>query len=257
MTSRPLRGRTKIVAGNWKMNKSPAEGESLVNDILSQLKGAACEVIIAPPFTLLPSAKKWLDGSVIKLAAQNCCSENDGAYTGEISAKMIRECGAEYVIIGHSERRKYYNETNALLLKKTERALENGLKVIYCVGETLTERESKFHFDVVQQQLQDMYFLLKDEGSANIIIAYEPVWAIGTGRTASPVQAQEMHAYIRSLVEQKKGKPVADAVRILYGGSCTADNAAELFRQADVDGGLIGGASLKANDFVRIISAAG
>src|ERR1051325_9439033 len=198
--------RTRIVTGNWKMNRSLAEGESLVRDIRSQLKGPKCEVIIAPPFIHLASAKKWLEGSGIKLAAQNCCSENDGAYTGEVSAKMIKDCGAEYVIIGHSERRKYYHETNALLLKKTERALENELKVIYCVGETLTERESKFHFDAVQQQVQDMYLLLRGDQLENIIIAYEPVWAIGTGKTASPAQAQEMHAYIRSLVEQKKGK---------------------------------------------------
>lgn len=251
--------RKKIVAGNWKMNKTLSEGLELVSSIREKVSASAfsCELIISPSFTSLRSVTDALAGTRIKTAAQNCAAEESGAFTGEVSAAMIRSCGAEYVILGHSERRILFSETNALLLKKVKIAFANELIPIYCLGETLAERKAKKHFDTAQKQLQDVVFRLTADQVKRMLIAYEPIWAIGTGKTATPVQAQEMHQYIRTLLEKKMGKEVSGAVRILYGGSCNVQNATELFSLPDVDGGLIGGASLKAEDFISIAKSAG
>lgn len=250
--------RKKVVAGNWKMNLTVPEGEALVRSLLDLLKPLTLktEIIIAPAFTGLTSLSQLIKGSVIKLAAQNCSAQEQGAFTGEVSAAMIRSTGAEYVIIGHSERRQLFGERNDVLLQKIHRALSAQLHPIYCIGETLNERESNRQFDVVQQQLQEVLYTLSAADAAKLVLAYEPVWAIGTGKTASPQQAQEMHGYIRSIIAKKMGEELAAGIRILYGGSCNAQNASSLFAQPDVDGGLIGGASLKAEDLVNIIKAA-
>jgi len=248
--------RKNIVAGNWKMNKTLEEGIELaeaVDKLVSQGTPENTDVIIAPPFIHLAELAKRIDTGKVKLSAQNCAAEAAGAYTGEVSAAMVRSTGAEYVIIGHSERRQYYGETDAILKKKTELALENDLTPIFCCGEVLEERNAKQHFEVVKTQISDALFLLSEEEFGKIIIAYEPVWAIGTGVTATPEQAQEMHAYIRSLVNNRYGKQIAEDITILYGGSCKPSNAGVLFSNPDVDGGLIGGASLKADDFYAII----
>ncbi|MCD6201464.1 MAG: triose-phosphate isomerase [Bacteroidales bacterium] len=248
--------RKNIVAGNWKMNKTLEEGIKLaeaVDKLVSQGTPENTDVIIAPPFIHLAELAKRIDTGKVKLSAQNCAAEAAGAYTGEVSPAMVRSTGAEYVIIGHSERRQYYGETDAILKKKTELALENDLTPIFCCGEVLEERNAKQHFEVVKTQISDALFLLSEEEFGKIIIAYEPVWAIGTGVTATPEQAQEMHAYIRSLVNKRYGKQIAEDITILYGGSCKPSNAGELFSNPDVDGGLIGGASLKADDFYAII----
>ena len=245
--------RKKIVAGNWKMNTTPAEGVELAKGIVA-LKGEVCpsvNFIVAPPFTHLSEVMNVIKGSGIALAAQNCAAEAKGAYTGEVSAKMIASLGAEYVILGHSERREYYGETSATLNKKMVQVFENGLAPIYCVGEKLEEREAGKHFDVVRAQIEEVIFNLTPEQFEKVIIAYEPVWAIGTGKTATSDQAQEMHAFIRSVLAQKFGAK-AENTAILYGGSAKPSNAPELFSKADVDGGLIGGASLVAADFIAI-----
>ncbi|HHJ09779.1 MAG TPA: triose-phosphate isomerase [Bacteroidetes bacterium] len=250
--------RKNIVAGNWKMNNTLEEGIELaeaVNNLVSQGTPENTDVIIAPPFIHLAELAKRIDTGKVKLSAQNCAAEAAGAYTGEVSAAMVRSTGAEYVIIGHSERRQYYGETNAILKKKTELALENNLTPIFCCGEVLEERNAKQHFEVVKTQISEALFFLSEKEFGKIIIAYEPVWAIGTGVTATPEQAQEMHAYIRRLINNKYGKQVAEDTTILYGGSCKPSNAGELFSNQDVDGGLIGGASLKADDFYAIIRA--
>ncbi|MDA3779433.1 MAG: triose-phosphate isomerase [Bacteroidales bacterium] len=246
--------RKKIVAGNWKMNKNYNEGIDLVNQ-LKELKNSTpkdVQLIIAPPFIHLTEISKQLKGTNIKLAAQNCADNEKGAFTGEISAEMIKSTGAEYVIIGHSERRSLYSENNEILNKKTKLALQNQLQVIFCCGENLDERENNKQFEIVKSQLSEGILDLNETDISNIIVAYEPIWAIGTGKTASAEQAQEMHKYIRQLISEKYNQEIADNTTILYGGSCKPENAKELFAKKDVDGGLIGGASLKAKDFTEI-----
>lgn len=248
--------RKKIVAGNWKMNMTLEEGKSLIADLKNNLPNTLnnVEVIIAPPYILLDTAQSALQGSSIHIAGQDCHQESKGAYTGEISADMLKSVGARFVILGHSERRQYFGEREDLLAKKINAALTAGLKVIYCVGEDLTARESNKQNDIVAGQLEALYALTADQ-MQQIIVAYEPVWAIGTGKTATAAQAQEMHAFIRQTLAEKFGQDIADATSILYGGSCNPQNAAEIFAGADVDGGLIGGAALKAADFISIIEA--
>ena len=247
--------RQNIVAGNWKMNTNLHEGLELANAVnkLAASKTSDAVVIIAPPFIHLAEASKVLTG--VELSAQNCASEKSGAYTGEVSVDMIKSAGAGYVIIGHSERRSYYHEDNSMLAKKTDLALAAGLKPIFCIGEVLPEREAEKHFEVVSEQLEEGLFHITEEQFRKIIIAYEPVWAIGTGRTATPQQAQEMHKFIREQIAKKYNDSVADDTTILYGGSCKPSNAEELFANPDVDGGLIGGASLNAEDFIQIVNA--
>ena len=239
------------------MNKTLKEGLTLTNELKELLNGKNinCEVVIGIPFIHLSDVAKAVEGSKIQVAAQNCADKNAGAYTGEVSASMIASTGASHVILGHSERRAYYNETPQLLKEKVLQALSNNLTPIFCVGEVLDERESEKHFDVVAMQLKDSLFELSSEDFSKLVVAYEPVWAIGTGKTASADQAQEMHAFIRKTLAEKYGKEVADNTSILYGGSCNAANAKELFSNPDVDGGLIGGASLEASKFLPIIEA--
>lgn len=248
--------RKNIVAGNWKMNTTLEEGIELANNVATHLqdKKANCEVIVCVPFTHLTSVNAVLDGSVVRLGAENCSEHAKGAYTGEVSASMVKSTGAEYVILGHSERRQYFGENNEQLLAKTRIALENGLLPIFCVGEVLEQRENGTYNDVVRSQVEAL-FDLSAEDFGKIVIAYEPVWAIGTGKTATADQAQDMHAHIRSVIAEKYGKETADNTSILYGGSCKPGNARELFAKPDVDGGLIGGAALKAEDFMGIIEA--
>ena len=245
--------RKKVVAGNWKMNTTPAEGVELLKGVAA-LKGDVCSCvnfIVIPPFTHLSEIVKNAKGTGIAVGAQNCAAEAKGAYTGEVSAKMIASLGVEYVILGHSERREYYGETSATLNKKMVQAYENNLIPIYCVGEKLEERENGKYFDVVRAQIEEVVFNLTPEQFSKLIIAYEPVWAIGTGKTATAEQAQEIHAFIRKVLAEKFGDAAANTV-ILYGGSCKPSNAAELFAKEDVDGGLIGGAALVASDFIGI-----
>lgn len=249
--------RKNIVAGNWKMNKTLQEGMALAAELNEALKGASlnCDVVIGTPFIHLASVAAAIDTTKVGVAAQNCADKESGAYTGEISASMVKSTGAEYVILGHSERRAYYGETAATLKTKVELALKNDLTPIFCIGEVLEEREAEKHFEVVKQQIEESLFDLSAEDFGKIVLAYEPVWAIGTGKTASAAQAQEIHAFIRQTLAAKYGQEVADACSILYGGSCNAGNAKELFSNPDVDGGLIGGASLKVVDFKAIIDA--
>jgi len=247
--------RKQIVAGNWKMNTNLAEGIELCSSIIAQLGATDKEVIIGAPYIHLASLVDLVNGSPVKLAGQNCHQENSGAYTGEISAKMLASLGLDYVILGHSERRAYFAENNQLLAQKIDASLSEGLKVIYCCGETLEERKSASHFEVVSTQIEEALYHLEVSSFVNIVLAYEPVWAIGTGETATSAQAQEMHAHIRSVLADKYGTEIANNTSILYGGSCKPSNAEEIFSQADVDGGLIGGASLKAEDFIAIIKA--
>jgi len=249
--------RKKIVAGNWKMNMDLAEGLKFAEaiDTYFKSKPSKAEVILCTPFIHLAGASEILKNGSVRLGAQNCASETAGAYTGEVSASMIKSTGAQYVIIGHSERRSYYHEDDKLLNKKTSLAIASGLKVIFCCGEVQKERESEKHFEVVRKQLEDGLFTLSPDDLKNIVIAYEPVWAIGTGLTATPGQAQEMHKYIRGLISGKYGKEIAEDLTILYGGSCKPSNAVEIFSNPDVDGGLIGGASLKKEDYVAIVEA--
>ena len=247
--------RKKIVAGNWKMNKSLQEGVALVNELKEVVKEPKCEVVVCTPFIHLATVAEMLKGTPMKLGAENCADKASGAYTGEVSAEMVKSTGAEYVILGHSERREYYKETGEVLKEKVLLALDNGLKVLYCIGESLEEREAEKQNEVVKRELEESVFNLSAEQFADIVIAYEPIWAIGTGKTATAEQAQEIHAYIRSCVAERYGAQVADDTTILYGGSCKASNAPELFSKPDIDGGLIGGASLKAADFKGIIDA--
>ncbi|MBP5612009.1 MAG: triose-phosphate isomerase [Bacteroidales bacterium] len=249
--------RKNIVAGNWKMNKTLQEGVQLAADVRAALEAAGavkCDVILAPPFIHLTEVVRTVGGQV-EVSAQNCAAEASGAYTGEVSAAMIKSTGCTYVILGHSERRSYYGETDAILAKKVRLALDNGLKVIFCVGEVLAEREGGKHFDVVGKQLKEGLFGLSAEDFAKIVVAYEPVWAIGTGKTAMSVEAQDMHAFIRKAIAAQYGVQLADDTTILYGVSCNGGNAAELFACPDVDGGLIGGASLTAEKFMQIVTA--
>ena len=249
--------RKKIVAGNWKMNMNLQEGIALAKELNDNLKADKpnCGVVICTPFIHLASIAQFLDQTVIGLGAENCADKAKGAYTGEVSAEMVKSTGAQYVILGHSERRGYYAETPAILREKVQLALANGLEVIFCIGESLEEREQGIQNEVVKAELEGSVFNLTAEEFSHIIIAYEPIWAIGTGKTATAEQAEEIHAYIRSIVCEKFGAQVADDTTILYGGSCKPSNAKELFAKPDLDGGLIGGASLKAADFKGIIDA--
>lgn len=249
--------RKKIVAGNWKMNKNLQEGIALAEELVEALKDEKpnCDVVICTPFIHLASVAKTIEGSAIGLGAENCADKASGAYTGEVSAEMVKSTGANYVILGHSERREYYHETPEILREKVQLAQANGLTVIFCIGESLAEREAGKQNEVVKTQLEGSVFNLSAEDFGKLIIAYEPIWAIGTGKTATSEQAEEIHAYIRSVIAEKYGKETADAASILYGGSCKASNAPELFAKPDIDGGLIGGASLKAADFKGIIDA--
>jgi len=249
--------RRNIVAGNWKMNTTLREGLALgkgLNEALAN-KSPNCEVIIGVPFTHLAIMSTAVDLTKISIAAQNCADKAKGAFTGEVSAAMIASTGAKYVIIGHSERRTYYHETPELLKEKVNLALANNLTPIFCFGEVLDERQASKHFDVVYEQIAVSLFDLPTEDFAKLVLAYEPVWAIGTGVTATAAQAQEMHAYIRTVIAGKYGEGIAGNTTILYGGSCNADNAKELFTNPDVDGGLIGGASLGVDKFMPIIEA--
>jgi triosephosphate isomerase (TIM) len=245
--------RQKIVAGNWKMNKTLSEAVELVNAVIQNAGAAEISKLFFPPYPFLIKVSELTSGKTgFGTGAQNCSEHASGAYTGEVSAAMLNSAGAKYVLIGHSERRQYYGETNAVSKKKIELALQNDLKVIYCIGETLAERKENRHFEVVKTQLTEA---LQDIDPINLVIAYEPVWAIGTGETATPAQAQEMHAFIRGHLKALFDSDVAENMTILYGGSCNAQNAKELFACEDIDGGLIGGASLKADDFCRIINS--
>jgi len=251
-----MQKRTKIVAGNWKMNKTYSEGRDLTLDIVNKLQPAETLVVLCPPFIHLQNTHTAInDISNLKLGAQNCHPEDSGAYTGEVSAPMLNSCGCEFVIIGHSERRAYFHEDDALLAQKTEQAIRHGLQPIFCCGEPLEIREKGTHADFVAEQLKKGLFGVPAEDISQVVIAYEPVWAIGTGKTASPEQAQDMHAHIRQLVADKYGKEVAAQMSIVYGGSVKPANAAEIFAKPDVDGGLIGGASLQASDFIAIVEA--
>jgi len=249
--------RKNIVAGNWKMNKTLQEGVALAKELNEALssKKVNCDVIIGTPFIHLASVCAVVNSEKIGVSAENCADHVSGAYTGEVSAAMVKSAGAEYVILGHSERRAYYGETSEILKTKVELALENGLTPIFCIGEVLAEREAGKQFEVVEKQVKDALFSLSSEDFSKLILAYEPVWAIGTGKTASAAQAQEIHAFIRGVLAAKYGKEIANNCSILYGGSCKASNAKELFANPDVDGGLIGGAALKVEDFMGIIEA--
>ncbi len=248
--------RKKIIAGNWKMNKNEEETEDLLNDLIRELPvDSEVEVIVAPTFINLASAVNHLEFTPFEVAAQNMSQFENGAYTGEISADMLKSIGVNKVIIGHSERRAYFNESNAILAAKVSTALANSMSVIYCFGEELSDRQNGQHFNVVENQLQEGLFHLKNPDWDHIVLAYEPVWAIGTGETASPEQAQEMHKFIRETVDKKYGNTISNRVSILYGGSVKADNAKEIFSKPDVDGGLIGGAALKATDFAIIVNS--
>ena len=249
--------RKKIVAGNWKMNTTLQEGVALAEGLKEALAGKTvnCDVVVCTPFISVASVVKAVEGSVIGVGAEDCSAHDKGAYTGEVSAEMVKSTGAEYVILGHSERREYYNETPEILKEKVDLALANGLKILFCIGESLEQREANEQNAVVKAELEGSVFHLSAEQFANIVIAYEPIWAIGTGKTATAEQAEEIHAYIRSVVAEKYGAEVAANTSILYGGSCKASNAPELFAKPDIDGGLIGGASLKVADFKGIIDA--
>ncbi|MEZ4809343.1 MAG: triose-phosphate isomerase [Allomuricauda sp.] len=247
--------RTKIVAGNWKMNKNLEETEALLAELSAKLPDTDAEIIVAPTFVNLIAAKTALESSTMGVAAQNMHFAENGAYTGEISADMLLNIGVDTVILGHSERRSLFGETDELLAKKVKTAVEKNMKVIFCFGEELDERKTGNHFSVVESQLKNALFSLDAKAWNNLILAYEPVWAIGTGETATPEQAQEMHAFIRKTIAKAYNASIADKVSILYGGSVKPNNASDIFSKADVDGGLIGGASLNADDFVAIIKA--
>lgn len=249
--------RKNIVAGNWKMNTTLPEGLALAKELDAALKGKAinCDVVIGTPFTHLASIAAAIDTTKIGVAAENCADQEKGAYTGEVSAAMVASTGAKYVILGHSERRAYYHETAEILKTKVNLALANGLTPIFCIGEVLEERESGKHFEIVEEQIKASLFELSVADFSKLVLAYEPVWAIGTGKTATSDQAQEMHAHIRKVIAAKYGQEVADNCSILYGGSANASNAKELFSKPDVDGGLIGGASLGVDKFLPIIEA--
>ncbi|MBQ1692660.1 MAG: triose-phosphate isomerase [Bacteroidales bacterium] len=249
--------RKKIVAGNWKMNTTCQEGMELAKAVVAKAGEAPANVglIVAAPFTHLCCLSEILEGTRVELSAQNCADHASGAYTGEVSVSMLKSVGCQWTILGHSERRQYYGETDEKLVVKTKLALEAGLGVILCVGENLDEREAGKHFDVCKTQIENVLFNFTAEDLKNIVIAYEPVWAIGTGKTATAAQAEEIHAFIRKVLADKFGAQVADDMTILYGGSCKPSNAGELFAQPDIDGGLIGGASLKADDFLAIAKA--
>lgn len=248
--------RRKIVAGNWKMNKNLQQGLELIDQIIESSSSENILKIIVCPFIHITSAVEKIKGkNDFAIGAQNCHQFENGAYTGEVSAEMISSTGAKYVIIGHSERRQYFNETNPILIQKLNVALSGNLIPIFCIGENLDDRNAKLHLEVVKQQMKETLFHLSASDFAKVIIAYEPVWAIGTGVTATSHQAQGMHNFIRSEINKKYGKEISENTSILYGGSCNAENAKELFSCLDVDGGLVGGASLKAKDFIAITNS--
>ena len=249
--------RKNIVAGNWKMNTTLPEGVKLAEEVNAAVAEAkpACDVIICVPFTHLAPIAGVIDSNVLGLGAENCADHASGAYTGEVSAPMVASTGAKYVILGHSERRQYYREDSKILREKLGLALANGLTPIFCIGEVLEERENGTYNEVVKRQIEEALFELSAEDFSKLILAYEPVWAIGTGKTATPDQAEDMHAHIRATIAAKYGNEVAENTSILYGGSCKPSNAAELFAKKDIDGGLIGGASLKCADFMGIVKA--
>ncbi len=249
--------RKNIVAGNWKMNTTVPEGIELAKAVVARSAEVPAEVklIVATPYTHLCPVAEVVKGTVVGLSAENCADHAKGAYTGEVSADMLVSAGCEYTILGHSERRQYYGETDAKLVEKTKLALGAGLKVILCVGENLDEREAGRHFEVVTEQTKAVLYNFTAEDLKNVVIAYEPVWAIGTGKTATAAQAEEIHACIRTVIAEKFGPEVADDMTILYGGSCKPSNAKELFAEKDIDGGLIGGAALKADDFIGIATS--
>ncbi len=250
--------RTPVIAGNWKLFKTIAEATSLVNDLKPLVSGTAgVEIVVAPVFTALSRVAEASAGSNIRLAAQDCFWEDEGAFTGEVAPKLLKDAGCSHVIIGHSERRQYFGETDESVNKKVKAAIGAGLTAIVCVGETLAEREADKTFAVIETQVRGGLADITAESLKQVVIAYEPVWAIGTGKTASDAQAQEVHAFIRCLVAKLLGQPSADAVRILYGGSVKPDNVKGLMAQADIDGALVGGASLKADSFAAIVNYAG
>jgi len=250
--------RKKIVAGNWKMNLLYQEGVSLFSEILSMVKDETRgnqQVVVCCPFIHLHHlAQQTKTATNIFIGAQNLSQEEKGAFTGEVSAGQIRSTGATHVIIGHSERRAYFHEDSAILIKKLNKALEHGLSPIFCIGESKEDRESDSYFEVLKKQLEEVVFNLSNSDISKVVLAYEPIWAIGTGLTASPEQAQEVHAFIREAIAQHFNEDVAQSMTILYGGSCNPTNAAEIFAQPDIDGGLIGGASLKSRDFMHIVN---
>lgn len=248
--------RKNIVAGNWKMNNDLAETQELLSDLKAQLvKEPEAEVMVAPAFTNLYETFRALKDTPVKVAAQNMHQAENGAFTGEVSAKMLKSIGINTVILGHSERRAHFGETNEILAEKVNAALENEMRIIFCFGEELEDRKNEKHFDLVAKQLKESLYQVSKENWENIVLAYEPVWAIGTGETASPEQAQEMHAFVRKDIAEKFDDKIAQNVSILYGGSVKPANAKEIFAKEDVDGGLIGGASLKAVDFIEIVNA--
>ncbi|MBU2061384.1 triose-phosphate isomerase [Flavobacterium frigidarium] len=248
--------RKKIVAGNWKMHKNSEQTEDLLNDLIAKIPtDSETQIIVAPTFVNLASAVDHLEFINIDVAAQNMHQAESGAFTGEISADMLKSIGVNTVILGHSERRAIFNETDALIASKVDTALTHEMTVIFCFGEELKDRQEKQHFNVVENQLKDGLYHINEAAWKNIVLAYEPVWAIGTGETASPEQAQEMHEFIRENIRKNFGATIADEVSILYGGSVKPENANEIFSKPDVDGGLIGGAALKADDFIAIVNA--
>ena len=247
--------RKHIVAGNWKMHKNNQETTALLEEIISKKATNNTEIVVAPTFVNLLTAVEKTNGKGITVAAQNMHQAEGGAFTGEISANMLTSIGVNTVILGHSERRAYFHENDALLALKVDTALKHEMRVIFCFGEELKDRQIDNHFNVVEYQLRDALFHLEKSDWSKIVLAYEPVWAIGTGETASPAQAQEMHKFIRTLIDKVYGQEVAENVSILYGGSVKPDNAKEIFSNPDVDGGLIGGAALKADDFLAIVNA--
>ncbi|OHE83001.1 MAG: triose-phosphate isomerase [Verrucomicrobia bacterium RIFCSPLOWO2_12_FULL_64_8] len=249
--------RKKLIAGNWKMNKTAAEGAALAKEIVGEVgREPSVDILLCPPFTALESVARAIEGTAIKLGAQNMHPEKSGAYTGEVSAEMLRAMFCTHVILGHSERRAYFKETDAFINQKVRMALKNQLKPILCVGETLQEREAGSTLTVVQTQVEQGCAGVAKEQATNVVVAYEPVWAIGTGKVATTDQAQEVHAYIRSLLTKLYGEPIAQKVRILYGGSMKPANAPDLLAQKDIDGGLIGGASLESRSFVDLVKSA-
>ena len=252
--------RKKLVAGNLKMHKNLTESQALITEIRGivrdEFRQNDAEIVICPTALALASSARLVEGSEIRIGAQNVNEHKEGAYTGEWSASMLKSAGVTHVIVGHSERRQYYNETNEACALKNKAAIAEELVVLYCVGESLDQRESNSHFDVIKTQVENVLEGITSEEMSHVVIAYEPVWAIGTGKTASAAQAQEVHAFIRGLIDSKYGQTVAQSVRILYGGSVKPDNAKVIFCQEDIDGGLIGGASLKPRDFFDIIKAA-
>ena len=247
--------RKKIVAGNWKMNNGLQETEILINELLAETNHSGCEVMVAPSFVSLKTAIDSLIDNDIEVVSQNVHQSNDGAYTGEVSAKMLSSIGIKTTIIGHSERREYFSETHEILKNKVDISLQNSIKIIFCFGEELKDRKTNNHFNIISNQISESLFHLSSSDWNNIILAYEPIWAIGTGETASSDQVQEMHSFIRNFIAQKYSDELAQKISILYGGSVKPNNAKEIFSMIDVDGGLIGGASLKSKDFFSIVNS--